>query len=347
MLPIPCTLMRGGTSKGPYFLLSDLPEKGEARDEALINLMGAGHMLQIDGIGGAQPQSSKVAIVSKSSRSDADVDYLFAQVSVQERRVDWSPNCGNMLSAVAPFALEKGLVPSTPNETVVRIFNVNTTALIHATVQTPCGKVSYEGKTAIDGVPGTAAPITLKFLDATGSKTGALLPTSHPQELIKGVKVTLIDYAMPMMLIKAEDMGLIGDETPEFLENNAALMQRLEAMRLEAGMRMGLGDVSHKVIPKMALLSKARHGGTITSRYFMPVKCHKSHAVTGALCISAALALENTIAHELVKPTDIITIEHPSGKIDVVIERNDDGTLASASLLRTARKLFEGTVYAS
>lgn len=344
-MKIPCTLMRGGTSRGPYFIESDLPPFGEARDAALIRLMGSGHLLQIDGIGGGSSLASKVAIVSQSSHPEADVDYLFCQVHVTDKTVDWSPNCGNMLSAVAPFALEKGLVTHKDNETMVRIYNVNTKALIHATVQTPNYTIQYEGNTAIDGVPGTAAPIALKFLDATGSKTGKLTPSGQICEMIDEIEVTLIDYAMPMMLVNAVSLGLTGGEAPDEIDANIVLLARIEMMRQEAGRRMGLGDVTGKVIPKVGLLSKARYGGTLTSRYLTPDKCHKAHAVTGALCISAALALKGSVAAKIAKAIPHIVIEHPSGKIDVMIERYDDGTLASASLIRTARKLFEGYVY--
>lgn len=276
MLKIPCVLMRGGTSKGPVILASDLPEETEARDAVLLSLMGAGHELEIDGIGGGSPQTSKVAIVSPSDSPDADVDYLFAQVMVNERRVDTTPNCGNMLCAVGPFAIEKGLVKAQSPVTTVRIRNLNTGTLVDAEVQTPDYRVVYEGDTQIDGVPGTAAPIGLTFLNSAGSKTGKLLPTDSVTNVFDGIDVTCIDMAMPMVLIEASALGKTGGESPAELDADATFKARLESLRRQAGEAMGLGDVSNKVIPKPVLLSRARNGGTLQVRYFMPHTCHKS-----------------------------------------------------------------------
>jgi 2-methylaconitate cis-trans-isomerase PrpF len=344
-MKVNCTLMRGGTSRGPFFLASDLPQDVAARDAFLLRAMGSGHALQVDGLGGGNSLTSKVAIVSKSTT--ADVDYLFAQVSVLEQIVDTSPNCGNMLSAVAPFAIEQGLVKATHPRTKVLIRNINTNSLVESEVETPNGMINYEGNTSIDGVNGSAAPIILKFLDAAGGKTGALLPSQKSFEEINGIKVTLIDYAMPMMLVKAEDLGLRGNETPSEIDDNLPLFEKLEAMRRIAGERMGLGDVSKKVIPKIGILSNSKEN-TLTSRYLVPDKCHKAHAVTGALCIAAAVVLPQSVAHNVANtPKDnLITIAHPSGKIDVIIELNAQNQLASASLVRTARKIFEGVLYA-
>lgn len=343
---IPCVLMRGGTSRGPFFLESDLPSDPAIRDQVLIAALGSPHLLQVDGVGGGNPLTSKVAMIATSSHPHADVDYLFAQVSVEKAFVDLSPNCGNMLSAVAPFAIEAGLVPAQNGETIVRIFNRNTSTLVEAVVKTPDGEVEYHGDTAIDGVPGTAAPIKLTFLDAMGSKTGTLLPSGHARELIDGVPVTLVDYAMPMVLLRAGDLGIAGNETPEALDANQALLERIESIRLEAGRRMGLGDVSGRVIPKIGILSEARDGGTITSRYFVPNRCHRAHAVTGALCVATACQVVGSVAHELAAPAQngVVTIEHPSGRIEVSLSVDSSGNVTQASLVRTARRIFEGQI---
>ncbi|MGO4735789.1 4-oxalomesaconate tautomerase [Bosea sp. 2KB_26] len=345
-LRIPCVLMRGGTSRGPFFLETDLPADPAARDRVLLAAMGSPHTLQLDGIGGGNSLTSKVAIVGNASRPDADIDYLFAQVAVDRAHVDLGPNCGNMLSAIGPFAIEAGLVPACEGETMVRIYNRNTASLIEAVVQTPGKRVEYDGATAIDGVAGTAAPIKLTFLEAVGSKTGSLLPTGKPRELIDGVPATLIDYATPMLLVRATDFGLAGDEPPAELDANTALLARLEEIRREAGRRMGLGDVAGRVIPKIGLLSKARQGGSLTSRYFTPDRCHRSHAVTGALCIAVASQVPGSIAQDvsLADAASLVTIEHPSGRIQVDLALDASGQVARASLVRTARRIFEGHV---
>ena len=346
-LRVPCVLMRGGTSRGPFFLEADLPSDLRERERFLIAALGSPHVLQVDGIGGGNPLTSKVAIVSASSQPGADVDYLFAQVATDRASVDFSPNCGNMLSAVGPFAIEAGLVRSQIGETTVRIFNRNTSTTVEAVIQTPDGVVEYEGGTAIDGVPGTAAPVKLTFLDAVGSKTGVFLPTGHVREFIENTPVTLIDYAMPMVLLRAVDLGISGDEAPDQLETNQVLLARLEAIRLEAGLRMGLGDVSGSVVPKVGILSGSRHGGTITSRYFMNAKrCHKGHAVTGALCIAAACRLPGSVAHDLATPslTSLVHLEHPSGRTEIDLRFDASGHVSRASLVRTARRIFEGNV---
>lgn len=343
---LPCVLMRGGTSRGPYFLESDLPAGEAERDQAILAAMGSPHPLQLDGLGGANPLTSKVAIVAPASVPDADVDYLFAQVSIDRAMVDTGPNCGNMLSGVGPFAIEAGLVAAQPGETRVRIYNRNTKSLIEAVVQTPDGEVEYEGETLIDGVATPAAPIRLSFGNAAGGKTGALFASGARCEIIAGVEVTLIDYAMPMMLLNAADAGLRGDETPAEIDANRELFARLEEMRLEAGRRMGLGDVAGRVIPKVGLLSPPRKGGSITSRYLVPDSCHRSHSATGALCVSAASILPGTVAHRLAvidsgKP---VAIEHPSGRIEIAMNASPEGTIERAELVRTARRIFEGHV---
>jgi 2-methylaconitate cis-trans-isomerase PrpF len=342
--------MRGGTSKGPVFLAWDLPVSIEQRDELLLDLMGSGHELEIDGIGGGSPQTSKVAIVSPSLHPEADVDYLFVQVMVSQRRVDTAPNCGNMLCAVGPFAVEQGLVKATGEQTQVRIRNLNTGTFVHSLVQTPAGKVSYEGDTAIDGVPGTAAPVQLTFLDAAGSKTGKLFPTGNTLDLIDGVPVTCIDMAMPMLIVEAGQLGKRGDESPAELDADKAFLERLESLRLQAGLAMGLGDVSDKVIPKPVLVSPAKAGGTLQVRYFMPHSCHRALAITGSIGLATACVSAGSVAAELLGgATQLkqVRLEHPSGGIDVVLSyTGNQGETIRASVVRTARRLFSGFVYA-
>lgn len=351
MFNIPCVLMRGGTSKGPVILASDLPDNIQERDIVLLNLMGAGHELEIDGIGGGSPQTSKVAIVSASDSPDADIDYLFVQVMVKERRVDTTPNCGNMLCAVGPFAIEKGLVAPKNPVTTVRIRNLNTGTLVNVEVQTPDFKVTYDGDTQIDGVPGSAAPIGLTFLNSAGCKTGKLLPTGNTIDVFDGIEVTCIDMAMPMILIDAHQMGKMGGESPSELDFDLVFMQRLEKIRLKAGAAMGFGDVTGKVIPKPVLLSKPTEGGTIKVRYFMPHNCHKSLAITGSIGISTATIIKGSVAQKIISSqpeyalTSIVTIEHPSGKITVsLLKDGNQIENTQAAVLRTARKLFEGNV---
>ena len=348
---IPCVLMRGGTSKGPFFLASHLPPDPNLRDEVLIAALGSPHEYQVDGVGGGNPLTSKVAIISKSKHPEADVDYLFAQVLVDERRVDTKPNCGNMLVAVGPFAIEAGLVPAGDPETVVRIHNVNTRSLIEAIVQTPDGRVKYAGSSAIDGVPGTAAPVKINFKSAAGAVTGKLLPTGRPLDVIDGIEVSCVDMAMPMVLMRAEQFGKTGFETPAELDADQDLLARMEAVRRKAGVMMGMGDVSRQVVPKIGLLAPPRHGGTISSRYFVPYACHKAHAVTGAVCVASACAIDGTVASRLAPlskpPQGVIRIEHPSGVIavDLDVELNGkSAVIRRAALIRTARRLFQGEV---
>ena len=346
-LRVPCVIMRGGTSRGPYFNAKDLPASRDEMAEVLIAAMGAGHELQITGIGGGNPLTSKVAIVGRSTHPGADVDYLFAQVSVAERQVDFSPNCGNMLAGVGPFAIEAGLVPVEGAVTRVRIYNVNTRKLIEARIQTPDGRVRYHGDARIDGVPGTGAPIQLVFLDTAGSKTGKLLPTGAARDVIDGVEVSCVDAAMPVMLMRASDMGCTGYEEPAALDANRDLMRRIEALRLEAGRRMGLCDVTDLVIPKPVLLAAPRHDGALSARYFMPHDCHKALAVTGGIAIACALVTPGTLAHEIGVPTSLpamIRIEHPSGHLDVGVEQPDADSPPNAMAVRTAQRIMEGTL---
>lgn len=351
---IPCVMMRGGTSRGPFFLASDLPALPAERDALLLSVMGAGNDLGIDGIGGGNPLTSKVAIVGPATRAGADVDYLFAQVRVQEGVVDTSPNCGNMLAAVGPFAIESGLVPAANGVTVVRIHNVNTGKLIEARIQTPGGQVAYEGEAVIDGVPGTAAPIHLAFLDAAGANTGRLLPTGSPVDLIDGIPVSCVDAAIPVMLVRAADLGKTGYEPVDSFRSDRVFMARLEALRVEAGRRMGFPNAAGMVIPKPVLLAPPTRGGTLTVRYFMPHDCHRAMAITGAVATATACTIPETVAATLVgrftMPGDI-TFEHPAGRLTVRLEAGrleaaDGQSAPTASILRTARRLFEGTVFA-
>ncbi|WP_367345827.1 4-oxalomesaconate tautomerase [Stenotrophomonas bentonitica] len=347
---IPCVLMRGGTSKGPFFLASDLPSDLAARDRLLVEVMGSGHPLQIDGIGGGNALTSKVAIIDRASRPDADVDYLFAQVKVEQRLVDTSPNCGNMLAAVGPYAIERGLVQGQHPRTQVRIHNVNTGKVIVATVETPNGNVVYRGDTHIAGAPGSAAPVQLSFLDAAGSRTGRLLPSGHAMEQIDGVDVSLVDCAMPMVLMRATDLGLHGGETPAELNANRELMQRMEAIRIQAGERMGIADAGSKVIPKPVVISAPQHGGHLQVRYFMPHQCHTALAITGGVGIATAAATPGTLANTIVgcdAVLSVVTLEHPSGALDVGLSRSSEHAPVVASVVRTARRLFEGRVFAT
>ncbi len=345
---IPCVLMRGGTSRGPYLLASDLPSDPAERDEVLLRIMGSGHELQVDGIGGGHPLTSKVAIISRSNIPGVDVDYLFAQVIVRERKVDTSPNCGNMLAGVGPFALEAGLVRLSGDVSTVTINNVNTAKLIEARIQTPGGHVRYDGDTAIDGVPGTAAPIHLGFLNAEGAKTGKLLPTGNPVDLISGIATSLIDAAMPIMVVNAADLGMTGYEMPAQFAAGSEFLRILEKLRLEAGSRMGLGDVSGLVIPKPVLIAPSRAGGNFAGRYFMPHACHNAFAATGAVAVGTAAVTPGTLVAELARvsglPSDIV-IEHPSGTMPIRIERRESDGAVVAYIVRTARRLFEGRVF--
>jgi 2-methylaconitate cis-trans-isomerase PrpF len=349
---IPCVLMRGGTSKGPFFLADDLPPDPALRDQVLLSVMGSPDVRQVNGIGGADPLTSKVAIISKSARPGIDVDYLFAQVVIDRAFVDTSPNCGNMLAGVGPFAIEAGLVPAQSKETAVRVFNVNTRAVIDAVIQTPDEQVRYDGDLAIDGVPGTGAPISLNFLDAVGSKTGKLLPTGRVRDEIDGVEVSCVDLAMPMVTARAADFGKTGYESKAELNADAALLARMEKVRRAAGALMGMGDVTGKVVPKFCLIAPPRHGGAITSRYFVPTSCHAAHAVTGGLCLAATCVLPGSIADGIAVlppgPRRTIIIEHPSGTLPTEFEMSgppEAPVIKRAAFLRTARKLMSGMVY--
>ena len=347
---VPCVLMRAGTSRGPFFLREWLPSDEVARDETLIGAIGASDLLQLDGVGGGSTLTSKVAIVSRSAEPGRDVDYLFAQVGVGQRSVDTRPNCGNMLAGVGPFAIEQGLVPADDGTTTVRVFNVNTRSRIDVTVQTPGRRVTYAGDTRIDGVAGTAAPIRLDFLDAWGAVTGSVFPTGRRIDVIDGTELTCIDAAMPLMIVRARDLGVSGRESPVELDANAPLLLRLESLRRAAGRLMGLGDVSESVVPKPVLVSEGDSAVSLTSRYFTPRRCHTSHAATGAIGVATAFALPGTVASAMVPITGTrdISVLHPQGRINVEVEtggHGDDVRVQRAALVRTARKILEGDLH--
>lgn len=347
---IPCVLMRAGTSRGPFFLREWLPTGDAARDQALVGAIGGSDLLQLDGVGGGSTLTSKVAIVSKSSQPGCDVDYLFAQVGVGQKTVDTRPNCGNMLSGVAPFAIEQGLVRAGDGETTVRVFNVNTRSRIDVTVLTPGGQVSYDGDTTIDGVAGTAAPIRLNFLDAWGAVTGSLFPTGQRIDLIDGVQATCIDAAMPLVILRARDLGLTGRETPAQLDADAGLLARIEAIRRAAGQAMGLGDVSGSVVPKPVIASESDDANSIVSRYFTPRRCHASHAVTGAIGVATAFSLPGTVISGAADAAGVraISVLHPQGRIEVevcVAGTGQQARVQRAALVRTARKILQGDLH--
>ena len=340
--------MRGGTSKGGYFLASDLPADPAERDRILLGIMGSPDPRQIDGMGGADPLTSKAAIVRPSDRPGIDVDYLFLQVFVDQPIVTDAQNCGNILAGVGPFAVERGLVAARDGETPVTIFMENTGQIAVARVATPDGVVIYDGCARIDGVPGGAAPVPIEFRDTAGSTCGALLPSGNVTDTIDGIEVTLIDNGMPCVILRAADLGISGQETPEDLEANADLRARLEALRLKAGPLMNLGDVEEKSVPKMTMVSAARSGGVISTRTFIPHRCHRTIGVLGAVSVATACLIPGAVGHDMAAIPDgdlkTLAIEHPSGELTVVGHMKN-GTLARAEVLRTARKLMEGVVY--
>jgi len=345
---IPCMLIRGGTSKGAYFLAEDLPADSTIRDNVLLAAMGSPDVRQIDGIGGADSLTSKVAIIRRSRQPGVDVDYLFAQVAVGEARVDYGQNCGNILAGVGPFAIERGLVAIQGEQTAVRIFMENTGQTATAIIQTPDDAVNYDGDMRIDGVPGTAAPVVVEFDDIAGSSCGALLPTGNAVDLLDGVEVTCIDNGMPVVVIRAADLGCTGYESCAALDANTELKRRIESIRLEAGRRMNLGDVTHRTVPKMVLVAPAVNGGAISSRSFIPHKCHVSIGVFGAVSVASACLIKDTVAEGLAHTTDLdeqqLSVEHPSGEFSVRL-RLANGQLARCGLVGTARLLFDGQVY--
>jgi len=349
---IPASLMRGGTSKGLFFLAEDLPADRATRDAVLLAAMGSPDVREIDGVGGAHPLTSKVAVVRRSTRDEADVDYLFLQVWPDRAEVSDRQNCGNMLAAVGPFALEEGLIEADGERTRVRIFMENTQSVAVATIETPGGEVTYDGDARIDGVPGSHAPVPIEFLDVAGSSCGALLPTGHASDVIDGVRVTCIDNGMPVVCVRAADLGVDGHEEPLELEANADLVRRVESLRLAAGHLMNLGDVTSSTIPKMSLLSSGRHGGQLDTRTFIPHRVHEAIGVFGAVSVATACLIEGSVAHDIAggpveTGTHDVVVEHPSGYFTVtldVVADESGARIDRVSLLRTARLLMRGDV---
>ncbi len=350
---IPCVLMRGGTSKGLYFHAHDLPDEPALRDRVLLAAMGSPDSRQIDGLGGAHPLTSKVAIISRSQRENADVDYYFLQVVVDQPLVSDAQNCGNILAGVGPFAVEQGLVPANNDVTEVRIHMVNSGGIAIARVQTPDGSVTYEGDARIDGVPGTAAPVALDFLDVAGSSCGSLLPTGGARYSVDDIEVTCIDNGMPVVILKAADLGKTGYETPAELEADDALKARIEAIRLKLGPTMNLGDVRDKTVPKMTMVAPPTGGGVIATRTFIPHRVHETIGVLGAVSVATACLMPGSVAHEVSELTAgtgvrSLDIEHPSGFFTVemqVVQDGDRVEVKRSALLRTSRKLMEGSVF--
>lgn len=345
---IPCLLMRGGTSKAAYFLADDLPAEGELRDRVLLAAMGSPDPRQIDGLGGADSLTSKVGIIRKSSRSGIDVDYLFAQVVVNEPRVDYGQNCGNILAGVGPFAVERGLVTAQGDKTSIRIYMENTGQTATTIVETPEGKVRYTGDVSIDGVPGTAAAVVVEFEEIAGSTCGALLPTGSTSDHIDGVEVTCIDNGMPVVIIRANDLGCTGYEGCSDLDANPDLKHRIESIRLQAGVLMNLGDVSQRTIPKVVLVAPPVKGGAVCSRSFIPHKCHTSIGVFGAVSVASACLIKGAVTHGLANVslanTQQLSVEHPTGEFSVQL-RMHLGRVIGCGLVRTARLIFDGVVH--
>jgi 4-oxalomesaconate tautomerase len=348
-----CMMMRGGTSKGLFFLASELPDLPGERDALLLRIMGSGNPLQVDGVGGAHPLASKVAVVSPSRRDDADVDYLFLQLGVEEPTITDQQNCGNILAAVGPFAVERGLIQAGRESTTTRIRMVNSDSVVAATFATPGGTPDYAGGTAIAGVPGTAAPILLRFADTAGSTTGSLLPTGNVSDVVDGVEVSCVDNGMPVVVARAADLGITGYEPHEDLAGNGEISGRVQSLRLAAGKLMRLGDVSGLSVPKTTLVSAPRDGGTICTRTFIPTQPHTAIGVLGAVSVATALLLPGGVGAELAElpgSARLVDVEHPTGHLAVEVELDtsvDPPRVLSAGVIRTARKLFEGSVFPS
>ncbi len=349
---IPFLFMRGGTSRGPFFQRQDLPANRDKLSRVLIAALGSGHPLNIDGIGGGNAVTTKVAILSQSPDPEVDIDYLFAQVSVLDSLVDYKPTCGNMLTAVGPAAIEMGLMPAEEAMTTVRIRAVNTDAKIVVKVHTKDGQVVYNGNAKIDGVPGSASPIEMQFLNVAGSSTGSFLPTGRVKDNINGVEVTCMDVAMPMVIARAADFGLSGDETQDALDKNITFFERMEKVRLTAAKKMGMGDCKDSVTPKFGLVAPYDQTNHLTVRYFMPWRTHPTLAVTGCQCLASCALTPGTVAYPLMKRSDIIpkhlVLHHPMGTMDVIIDYSMSGDRLvhkSASIIRTARKLAEGQLF--
>ncbi|GAA1959975.1 4-oxalomesaconate tautomerase [Microbacterium deminutum] len=342
---IRCMLMRGGTSKGAYFLAEDVPADAAVRNDLMLRIMGSPDPRQIDGIGGAHPLTSKVAIVSASTDPDFDVDYLFLQVVVDEPVVSDAQTCGNLLAGIGPFAVERGLVAAGAESTMVRIRLINTGDAATAVFATPGGRPDYAGDTAIDGVPGTAARISLEL-----ASDRPLLPTGNVADELAGHRVTLVDNGMPVVLLRAEEFGVDGTETPAELEADIDVADTVEDLRRAAGPLMGLGDVSGQTVPKMILVSAPRGGGAISTRAFIPRRVHTSIGVLMAASVAAGISIPGAVGSDLARlPGEgSIDIEHPTGSFPARVSVGKDAQgvwRGTSTSIRTARKLFDGTVF--
>jgi 2-methylaconitate cis-trans-isomerase PrpF len=348
---IKCTMYRAGTSKGAYFLENDLPKNTEERHNLLLKIMGSPDVRQIDGIGGATSVTTKVAIISPSKREGIDVDYKFIQVMVDEPIVDDKPTCGNILTAVGVFALERGLANIEDGETTVNIYDINTGAIISQTIKTPNRYISYKGDLEIAGVPGTASPIELFFKNISGGKTGSYLPTRNSIDIFNEIEVTCLDISMPVVFARASDMGISGYETPQELDDNKELFKKLESIREEASQAMGLGSCKGNVIPKIAVISPSIKGGDINIRYFTPTTAHPAIAVSAGFCIAVGSYIKGTLLNEINNKglkigTHLVKIENPSGITEVGINFPSlDINEVEGMTTRTARLLFDGEVY--
>ena len=345
-------LMRGGSSKGLYFLRSDLPNESEPRDKLLLELMGSPDDRQIDGLGGAHPLASKVAIVGPSDRDDATIEYLFLQVGVDTDNVTDRQNCGNLLAGVAPFAVERGLIQPHDDATTaaVPIHMVNTDAVATATIVVAGGRAVYGGDTQISGVPGSAAPVRLDFADIAGGTTGSLLPSDRARDTIDGVDCTLVDNGMPVVVMRADAVGVTGYETCAALEANESLRDQLESIRIQAGKLMNLGDVTDLTVPKLTLVSSPRGAGAMCTRTFIPHRCHEAIGVLGAVSVATAALMPGTPAHDLLGSTltDSVILEHPTGTFEASVVLDDQAaepTVIRAGIVRTARKLMDGVAF--
>jgi 4-oxalomesaconate tautomerase len=345
---IPCLFMRGGTSRGPFFNAADLPADIPTRDRVLLAVMGSPDKRQIDGLGGAHPLTSKVGIVSKGSKPGVDLDFLFAQLQPDKDSVDTTPNCGNMLAAVVPFALETGLAQPQGAATTLRVLTLNTDMQCDITVQTPDGHVSYEGDARIDGAPGTSAPIKISFLDTAGSVAPGLLPTGNVRDVIDGIEVTCIDNGMPLVMFKAQDVGRTGYESVDQLNADTELKARLERLRIACGHAMQLGDVTSKNYPKMTLIAAPRSGGSLCTRSFIPHVCHDAIGVLAAVTVATACVLKGSVTEGVAQLPEgnpkQVSVEHPTGEFSVEIELDphDPQNVTRAALLRTARLIMRG-----
>lgn len=342
--------MRGGTSKGPFFNAADLPADIATRDRVLLAVMGSPDRRQIDGLGGAHPLTSKVGIVSKSTVPGVDLDFLFAQLQPDKDTVDTTPNCGNMLAAVVPFALEAGMLQAQGETSTFRVLTLNTDMQCDITVPTPGGQVEYAGDARIDGVPGCAAPITINFLDTAGSVCSGLLPTGRVKDVIDGIEVTCIDNGMPLVIFRAADVGRTGYESVAEMNADTELKDRIERLRIACGHAMGLGDVSARNYPKMTLVAPARDGGSLTTRSFIPHVCHDAIGVLAAVTVATACVLEGSVTEGIAKVPDgnvkAVSVEHPTGEFSVELELDPSNlqNVTRAALLRTARLIMRGEV---